>query len=140
MSDDAGVSNDLHLLLSHAGSGEPALPEGLPEAALTGVTDEVHGELGEEPQYLYDGSADPQSLPDQRWGVIAPEGARGDRLLDLIRPLMERRAEQQGAEVKVYRLPPTMTAAQAIQWKRDHFNTRATSASTCPPTSSSWAI
>ncbi|MBK7760707.1 MAG: hypothetical protein IPI35_30740 [Deltaproteobacteria bacterium] len=126
MTDDPGVSNDLQLLLSHADSGEPTLPEGLPDSALTGATDDAGGEAGEEPQYLYDGSADPQSLPDQRWGVIAPEGARGDRLLDLIRPLMQRRAEQQGAEVKVYRLPPKMSAEQAIQWKRDQFNTRAT--------------
>ncbi|MCK6514664.1 hypothetical protein L6R46_06375 [Myxococcota bacterium] len=125
MMDDSGVSNDLQLLLSHADSGEPTLPEGLPEGALSGATDDADGEASEGPQYLYDGSADPQSLPDQRWGVIAPEGARGDRLLDLIQPLIDRRAEQQGAEVKVYRLPPKMSAEQAIQWKRDHFNTRA---------------
>jgi hypothetical protein len=125
MSDDAGVSNDLHLLLSHADSGEPTLPEGLPEAALTGEDGRPDGEPEEGPQYLYDGSADPQSLPDQRWGVIVPEGARGDRLIDLIRPLMDRRAEQQGAPVNVYRLPPKMSAGEAMQWKRDHFNSRA---------------
>jgi hypothetical protein len=125
MSDDAGVSNDLHLLLSHADSGEPTLPEGLPDGALTGEDGRPEGEPEEGPQYLYDGSADPQSLPDQRWGVIVPEGARGDRLLDLIRPLMDRRAEQQGAPVNVYRLPPKMSAGEAMQWKRDHFNSRA---------------
>ncbi|MEY3212370.1 MAG: hypothetical protein RIT28_2851 [Pseudomonadota bacterium] len=126
MTDDPSVSTDLHLLLSHADSGEPTLPEGLPEAALTGATDAEGGEEAPQPEYLWDGSADPQSLADQRWGVIAPVGARGDRLLDLIRPLIKRREQQQGAEVKVYRLPPKMTAEQAIQWKRDQFNTRAT--------------
>ena len=59
MTDDPGVSNDLQLLLSHADSGEPTLPEGLPDSALTGATDDADGEAGEEPQYLYDGSADP---------------------------------------------------------------------------------
>jgi hypothetical protein len=126
MSDDAGVSNDLHLLLSHADSGEPTLPEGLPDGALTGATDDAGGEAAPEPGYLWDASADPQSLLDQRWGVIAPVGARGDRLLDLIRPLIKRREQQQGAEVKVYRLPPKMTAEEAMRWKRDTFNTRAT--------------
>ena len=109
MTDDSGVSNDLQLLLSHADSGEPTLPEGLPDSALTGAT-----------------SYRKWQTSSCSWGVIAPVGARGDRLLDLIRPLMQRRAEQQGAEVKVYRLPPKMSAEQAIQWKRDQFNTRAT--------------
>ena len=126
MSDDSDVSNDLQLLLSRADSGEPTLPEGLPVSALTVEVDRAEGEPEEGPEYLYDTGADPQSLAAQRWGVLAPEGERGDRLLELIRPLMDRRAEQQGAPVKVYRLPPKMSAEQAIQWKRDQFNTRAT--------------
>lgn len=125
MSDDSDVSNDLQLLLSRADSGEPTLPEGLPVSALTVEVDRADGEPEEGPEYLYDPGADPQSLRAQRWGVLAPEGERGERLLDLIRPLMDRRAEQQGAPVKVYRLPPKMTAEQAIQWKRDVFNPRS---------------
>lgn len=126
MSDDASVSTGLHLLLSQADSGEPTLPEGLPERALTGASAEDEREEREDPQYLYDESADPQSLSKQRWGVIAPDSARGDRLLDLLRPLITRRAEQQGAEVQVHRLPSNLTPAQATRWKRDKFNPRAT--------------
>ncbi|MCK6521988.1 hypothetical protein L6R49_11155 [Myxococcota bacterium] len=124
MSDDASVSTDLHLLLSDADRGEPTLPEGLPEAALSGAKERVEGSTEERPAYLYDPGGDPQSLADQRWGVIAPEGARGDRLLELIAPLIKRREAQQDAPVKVSRLPPKLTASEAMQWKRDHFNTR----------------
>lgn len=60
--------------------------------------------------------ADPNSLVDQGWGVIAPRGQDGDRLLELVRPLIERRSEDCGREVRVYRVPPALEAAQSVAW------------------------
>lgn len=65
-----------------------------------------------------DNTEDSSSLPAQRWGVIAPEGPRGDRLLELIEPLRRARGEQQCAEVIIYRVPPAQDAAAAAAWKR----------------------
>ena len=63
-----------------------------------------------------DPGGDPNSLRDQGWGVIAPAGADGDRLLALARPLIEKRAADQDGEVPVYRVPPDMSAAQSAAW------------------------
>ena len=59
----------------------------------------------------------------QRWGVIAPEGPEGDRLISLIDPLIQaRKAGQAGAEVKIYRAPPKMDMADASRWKKEVFD------------------
>jgi hypothetical protein len=60
---------------------------------------------------------DPNELRDQGWAVIVPQGKAGDRLLALTAPLLDKRAtDQESDEVDVYRVPPDMTAAQAVQW------------------------
>ena len=51
------------------------------------------------------GRGDLESLPDQRWAVIAPEGSAGDVLLEAIAPLIALRAEQQRAPVQIRRWP-----------------------------------
>ncbi|MCA9657822.1 MAG: hypothetical protein KC486_05720 [Myxococcales bacterium] len=76
-------------------------------------------------KYLWNEREHPEDLRHQRWGVIAPEGAEGDRLLDAIRPLIRRREEQQGAKAIVYRVPPRMDALEAIDWRRNVFETGA---------------
>lgn len=75
-----------------------------------------------ESTYLWDLGGDPQDLARQRWGVIAPRGPEGDRLLALVAPLMQRRAEAQGAEPVVHRLPPDMDGPAAARWKRRVFD------------------
>jgi hypothetical protein len=69
------------------------------------------------PEHLWDQGGDPNDLPAQRWGVVAPEGPIGDRLLALIEPLRALRQEEQGAPVRVYRAPPNLDAPQAARWK-----------------------
>jgi hypothetical protein len=59
----------------------------------------------------------PDDLERQRWGVIAPAGDDGDRLLDAIAPLVEQRRRQQGP-VTVYRVPARMTLGEAARWKK----------------------
>src|SRR4051794_717509 len=98
-------NDPLQLLLVDADSHEPALPEGLAEGAAVGQR--VPGG-GHQPEHLWDEGGDPNDLAVQRWGVIAPEGVAGDRLLAAIAPLVEARRQAQGAEVRVYRVPPRL--------------------------------
>src|SRR5262245_36547027 len=102
----------IELFLSRGDAG-PALASGLDVRALTeaGEANEAAPADGApRPNIFFDGGGDPNSLRDQGWGVIAPTGDVGDRLLALARPLIERRAADQDAEVPVYRVPPDMTA------------------------------
>jgi hypothetical protein len=108
----------LELFLSPAGDARQSLTRGLPPGALarapgaeaTTSTDSAH------PTSFLDPGGDPNSLRDQGWGVIAPRGEAGDRLLALARPLLDKRAADQDAEVPVYRVAPDMTAAASAAW------------------------
>ncbi len=105
---------DFDLLLTHADSRRPVLEEALPThtASLQPRPEEppLKGDM-------LDPSTDPNLLPAQRWGVVAPEGPLGDRLLALIEPLRRLREEEQGAPARVYRVRPDLDDAQAAQWK-----------------------
>lgn len=72
------------------------------------------------PEELWGDEAAPDDLERQRWGVIAPAGDDGDRLVDAIAPLLEHRRRQQG-QVRVYRVPARMTADEAARWKKRVF-------------------
>jgi hypothetical protein len=106
---------DLDLFLAHADDHRPFLERGLPAAAA------AHGRRGEQelPPRMDYPSGNHSSLPLQRWAIIAPEGERGDRLLGAVEPLRRARAEQQGAEVTVYRVPPGMDKRAAWEWRVD---------------------
>jgi hypothetical protein len=116
----------IELFLSRGDAGQ-ALARGLDVGALAeagdagGAGDAGPGgpaaNGGARPVIHVDAGGDPNSLRDQGWGVIAPVGDAGDRLLALARPLIDQRAADQGREVPVYRVPPDMTAAQAAAWR-----------------------
>jgi hypothetical protein len=115
---------DFELLLTHADDRRPVLGDALPLDAASHQPrppqppKETEKELDEEKrEKLIDPSADPNSLPAQRWGVVVPEGPLGDRLLALIEPLRRLRAEEQGAPTRVYRVPPGLDGMQAVRWK-----------------------
>lgn len=76
------------------------------------------------PDVLWADEDAPDDLLRQRWGVIAPAGDAGDRLLDAIAPLVERRRLQQGP-VTVHRVPARMTGPEAMRWKKRVFRTAA---------------
>lgn len=105
----------MHLYLAHADTHEPVLAEGIPfSAALAAPASPRARPKG-------GGRGDPMEPPDdlarQRWAVIAPEGEVGDRLLELIEPLRQRRKEQQdGVEPLVYRVPPNMGPDAVTAW------------------------
>ncbi|MBL9106700.1 MAG: hypothetical protein JNL82_37610 [Myxococcales bacterium] len=116
-------ATDLNLLMAHADDGAPVLPEGLPDSAAR-----VADPPADDPSasHFWDEGGDPNDLGLQRWGVIAPEGPTGDRLLALVAPLMRLRGEQQGDEaVKVYRVPARMTQDEAMRWRKREFETGA---------------
>ena len=112
-------ASDLNLLMVHADDHAPVLADGLDESTargqrIAGATDEA--------SHFWDEGGDPNDLEVQRWGVIAPQGPEGERLLALLQPLLTHRQEQQGDAVRVYRVPPRMTQDEAMRWKkRDHF-------------------
>lgn len=108
--------SSIELFLSPAGERGQTLGRGLGEGALAEAAPEVAERGDARPLTSPDPGGDPGSLRDQGWGVIAPRGEEGDRLLALIRPLIERRAEEQDGEVAEYRVPPGLTAMQATQW------------------------
>lgn len=111
--------SDAELLLARADDGEPVL-----DHALSSV-DSGRAELrGGYPatEYLWDESRGANELVAQRWGVVAPQGERGDAMLDRIERLVARRREQQGGHaVVVHRVSPGQTAAEAARWRKDVF-------------------
>lgn len=116
----AGPPPALHLLLSDAEDGQPALPSGLNVSGRGGQDKPPKQPL---PKLLWNDGKEPNSLADQRWGLIVPPGSEGARLKDLIAPLWRRRQEQQGgAEIRVFEAPATATAAEALAWRKNVFD------------------
>lgn len=106
----------LELLLAHADDHQPVLDGGIPASLVHPVKEDAGPVL---PTVLRDDSADPNALALQRWGIVAPEGPDGDRLLGAIEPLRRARQIQQGdAPVRVYRVPREMRPSDAATWKR----------------------
>lgn len=106
---------DLELLLAHADDHRPVLGSGLSADTLRHLDDTARE--SPLPTHLWDPGGDPNDLAAQRWGVIAPEGPEGDRLLAVLEPLRRWREQQQGAPAACYRVPPGMDGSQATRWK-----------------------
>ena len=115
-------TSDLNLLMVHADDHAPVLADGLAESTARGQ--QVASEP-EEAGHFWDEGGDPNDIELQRWGVIAPQGPEGDRLLALVRPLIEHRQAQQGDAVKVYRVPQKLTQDEAMRWKKREFDSGA---------------
>lgn len=107
---------DLELLLAHVDDQGPVLENGLPmDAAESAPRPAMRQDLED---FRHDGG-DPNSLPDQRWGIVAPEGPLGDRLLELIAPLQKVREEQQGEPAIIFRAPPGLKDDDVGTWWAD---------------------
>lgn len=90
---------------------------------------------GIDPKNYLDPSGDLDDLQAQRWGVIVPEGKRGDELLARVRPLIAKRAEDQGAEVAVMRVPNDArckTVTGAAEWSREFYDDQSGSQADIP--------
>jgi hypothetical protein len=140
----ADPNDSFYLLLARAGDHAPMLPEGLPQSALL-APDHPEPELesvpvpsralipsapgGGGPDNAGDMPDDaPAPPPPLLWGVIAPAGPVGDRLLGLIDKLIKAREAQQRAPARVYRVPAQatpMTMAEAIAWRKASYDSGA---------------
>ncbi|NVI98867.1 hypothetical protein HV824_12155 [Myxococcus sp. AM009] len=103
------------LLLSHDDTHHPVLSDGLD---IEWIPDVPIPAGNTSSKYLRSNFASPNDLAAQRWGLVAPKGPEGDRLLRLIEPLRElRQLEQGGHPVQVYRPSGGMTFDEAHKWK-----------------------
>lgn len=103
-----------HLFLAHADDHAPVLDNGLLiDTALDAPAPEI---LPAEATRWANLHAPPDALPEQGWAIVAPKGLPGDRLLDLVAPLRQKREEEQGREAVVYRVDPKMDAIAASNW------------------------
>ncbi|REG35983.1 hypothetical protein ATI61_102357 [Archangium gephyra] len=107
----------LHLLLADAREHLPVLKEGLEFRESLDVPKPRLLPRRTEALTLDAPSRDPNDLPAQRWGVIAPEGKEGDEMLLALEPLIQHRERQQGACARRYRVPRGMDAETAVQWR-----------------------
>lgn len=110
---------ELNLLLAYADEHGPVLAEGLPHDA---AGDQKVERDDTEGTSFYDLGAAGNDLAAQGWGVIAPEGKRGDELLARIGPLIDARADQLSTPPRIYRVPSRMTTEQALKWRQDVYN------------------
>jgi hypothetical protein len=120
----------LHLLLSRDDDGSPVLKDGVPDSATNERDKE--GAKKFDRNSFWEESGDADDLGEQRWGVIAPEGPEGDRLLALIRPLIEARREAQDADVKIYRAPVGLSSAEAALWRKTNFDSGSETSADIP--------
>lgn len=107
----------MELYMSPAGEGGQTLSRSLDMLALAEAGDGATPGGSMAPQQFIEPGGDPDSLRDQGWAVVAPHGEVGERLLALVAPLLAKRAaDQESDAVDIYRVPPGMTAAQAVAW------------------------
>lgn len=113
------VDDGFNLLLAHMDDNSPVLDGGLPSESAGDQRTKRREVSGED---FYDPSASGNDLAAQGWCVIAPEGKRGDELLGRIQPLIDARAGQLLEPLKIYRVPPRMSAEDAMSWRQDVYN------------------
>jgi hypothetical protein len=106
----------MDLLFAHGDDGSPILGRDADAATAAGAATRVQPPSPK--GFLADITADANDLERQRWGVVAAEGAQGDRLVALVRELAELRAGEQGEEVLEIRVPPGLSTDAASEWKQ----------------------
>lgn len=106
----------IELLLCHADDLTPVIENGLPDDASTSAP---HGPQKSSIETFRHDGGDPNSLVDQRWGLVVPDGPEGDRLLALVEPLRKMREMQQDGPALVFRAPSGMSPEDAACWWSD---------------------
>ncbi|WP_433928219.1 hypothetical protein AB3662_33570 [Sorangium cellulosum] len=114
-------ANELQLLLIPYDDREPVLKDGLSIGAAARADTADRKDVT--PEHFWEETGDPDDIEEQRWGVIAPEGAAGDRLIALVQPLIDARREAQGGhDVMIYRVPSAMLPEEAARWRKQRFD------------------
>lgn len=110
----------LDLLLCDADAGQPALARPL---ATRGAVEQGRLPKPALPKLLWNEGGDANSLPEQRWGLVLPEGEDEKKYLDWLDPLVKHRQAQQGTDaVKIYRAPAKADGPEAMAWRKTHFD------------------
>jgi hypothetical protein len=120
----AAPTGRLELLLADGATGRPALPDGLSATTLLGAPAPRRAPRNDDAPLLDAPHASPDDLRLQRWGIIAPAGAPGDRVLEALAPLIRLREVEQGAPARVYRVEPDQDATRAVDWKHRVYRAR----------------
>ena len=129
---DAG-DGSLGMLLA-MDDGKPRLADPL----STDATREGQRPRENDPKHYYQPGGDPNDLAAQGWALIVPEGSVGDRLVEIVRPLIAKRAEDQAIspeDVKVLRVsadPRLRTPDGAAEWSKVHYDDRKKAAEDVP--------
>lgn len=116
MSSAAPSTSNLELLLADY-DHRPALEKGLPEIAAGKAPKPEKAPRGVDGMSLEAPDADPNDLSLQRWGIIIPKSAAGERALEAISPLLALRQSEQEAKVQVFRVEPGMDLQRSLDWK-----------------------
>lgn len=119
----------LELLLARADDYQPLLPRGLTLEKFQNLPLPRPRDL---PEKLWDVVGDHDLLDKQRWGVVAPLGDKGDKLLKRIAPLVQWREKMQGAPARVYRAQVGQDLVTSKQWKQREFRKEAVDESERP--------
>ena len=104
--------NDIQLLMVHADDRRPFVEDGLRAGESS--------EAVTQPGHLYVDGEDQNPLDRQGWGIIAPVGPEGDRLLALVDGLIRHRAAQTEL-LKIYRVPPVMSDRDLRAFRDDTY-------------------
>jgi hypothetical protein len=103
---------DLNLLLAYTDDHAPVLERGL-------AAREDEGAPAKADHLIVDGR-DKNLLDEQGWGIVAPAGPDGDRLLALVEGLRKHRSEETDL-VRVYRVPSVMSERDIRRFRDDDY-------------------
>jgi CHAT domain len=118
------LETNLELLLVSEDEGTPILKHGLPLESAGARPPERDGAKKKRSW-----GVDPNLVDKLGWGVVVPEGDRGQHLWDLIAPL---RAERGGVAVRRFPAKPGLGRAEAAAW-RDRLYAPADAGEPDPP-------
>lgn len=125
MTSDQTGDVGLNLLLCDADERKESLRN---EIARDSLSTQQSADQRAKPEYLKNAGGDKNSLEDQGWAVIIPEGDEGKRLLDLVDPLIQKRKEELGSwgPLRIYEAPAKCSGEEAIAWRKRVFATGQT--------------
>lgn len=112
------LEDRLDLLLAEADRCRPVLKDGLAAESALAAPRPKSASVKE----LRRVEADWDDLAHQGWAVIAPEGPKGDQMLEAISSLCALRDREQGSKALVFRAAPGMDARRAADWKEHHLH------------------
>jgi hypothetical protein len=105
----------MELLLAHADDQVPIL-QVRPHA--TSARSQVQPVATSPPEHLADITGSASDLARQRWALVVPSGSAGERMVALVRRLLEQRAHDQRNPVLIIRVPPRMDDEAAMAWRK----------------------